>query len=78
MRDALVGVELRDAGRPADRSVREEKDAVRLTLSDITDDSAIRDNDSPLNSWQDKSDRLMKHLIVALVSASIEKQRGNS
>ena len=37
-----------------------------------TDGSAIRDHESPLTSWQDKSDELMKHLIAALVSACLE------
>ena len=37
-----------------------------------TDDSAIRDHESPLTSWHDNSDGLMKHLIAALVSACLE------
>ena len=45
---------------------------MRLALSELTDDSAIRGNESPLTSWQDKSDELMKHLIAALVSACLE------
>ena len=47
-------------------------------MSELTDGSAIRGNDSPLTSWQDKSDELMKHLIVALVSASLEQQRNDT
>ena len=37
-----------------------------------TDGSAIREHESPLTSWHDKSDGLMKHLIAALVSACLE------
>ena len=78
MRDARADLELRDAGRHTIRSVRGEKDAVRLALSELTDGMAIRGNESPLTSWQDKSDELMKHLIAALVSASLEQQRNDA
>ena len=45
---------------------------MRLALSELNDGNAIRCNESPLTSWQDKSDELMKHLIAALVSACLE------